>query len=108
MPADNKQLFGFYDAMTPEIYDSFMGAVNYTEPAEIVKTVVQIGIPANARVLDVGAGTGLIGELLTKEGYSDLEAMDASKELLKSLDAKKIYKSSTLAFFGYGDYPKEE
>lgn len=108
MPNDNGKMVDIYDKMTPDVYDQFMGSVNYREPQEIVKEVVSLNLPKESRILDAGAGTGLIGELLTEQGYTNLDAMDACQEFLKALDAKNIYKSSKHAFFGQGNLPEEE
>ena len=61
MPTDNTQMGQYYDAMTPELYDAMMGSINYTEPDEIIKSCLELGLDTNCKVLDVGAGTGLIG-----------------------------------------------
>lgn len=108
MPTDNTKMGDYYDKMTPELYDAMMGGINYTEPDEIVKAVVQLKLEPTAKIIDIGAGTGLIGTKLIKHGLENLYALDASQELLKSLEEKKIYKSSTLAWLGYGKHPEEE
>ena len=108
MPTDNKQLVDFYDNTPPEIYDEFMGSVNYTEPDEIVKQVFTLNLPHSAKILDVGAGTGLIGESLYKNGYDNLHASDPSKTQLAKLQTKKIYNSAEVVLLGYGNFPTEE
>ncbi len=49
-------------------------------------------VPAGAKVLDAGAGTGLAGECLVELGYSDLHAMDLSLGMLEEARGKNIYK----------------
>jgi len=49
-------------------------------------------VPQGARVLDAGAGTGLMGELLFAEGYRELVAMDLSKGMLEQARKKNVYK----------------
>ena len=61
MPTDNTQMGAYYDVMQPQLYDAMMGSINYTEPEEIVKSVVKLSLPTTVKILDVGAGTGLIG-----------------------------------------------
>ena len=56
----------------------------------------------------MGAGTGLIGESLYKNGYDNLHASDPSKTQLTKLETKKIYKSSEVVLLGYGNFPPEE
>jgi SAM-dependent methyltransferase len=60
-------------------------------PRFAVETAVRI-IPKHARILDAGAGTGLVGQLLAEEGYFNLVAMDLSEGMLAQARAKKVYK----------------
>ena len=49
-------------------------------------------VPLGARILDAGAGTGLMGELLYAKGYRELVAMDLSKGMLEQARSKNVYK----------------
>jgi SAM-dependent methyltransferase len=49
-------------------------------------------VPRKARILDAGAGTGLMGEILVKMGYDDLVAMDLSREMLEEARKKNVYR----------------
>jgi len=49
-------------------------------------------VPQSARILDAGAGTGLMGELLFAEGYRELVAMDISEGMLEQARKKNVYK----------------
>lgn len=109
MPTDNTKMGQYYDEMTPDLYDAMMNSINYTEPDEIVKNVIGLKLDtASVKVLDVGAGTGLIGTKLIEEGFKHIDAVDASEGLLASLKEKKIYNNVTLAFLGYGNFPEPE
>ena len=44
------------------------------------------------KIIDVGAGTGLIGIELQKLGYSNLHALDISPEMLKEAKKRNISK----------------
>ena len=48
-------------------------------------------VPASARVLDAGAGTGLVGERLKGLGYSNIEALDLSAGMLEEARKKNAY-----------------
>ena len=47
--------------------------------------------PVTGRVLDAGAGTGLVGQYLGSLGYTDLVAMDISNEMLNKAREKGVY-----------------
>lgn len=49
-------------------------------------------VAKEAKVLDAGAGTGMIGEILAKNGYTDLVAMDLSQNMLEEARKKNVYR----------------
>jgi predicted TPR repeat methyltransferase len=48
-------------------------------------------VPKEAKVLDAGAGTGLMGEALVQLGYERLTGMDLSRGMLKQAARRNIY-----------------
>lgn len=46
----------------------------------------------DVRILDVGAGTGIIGERLRDIGFRNVDGLDASAEMLKAAEQKGVYK----------------
>ena len=44
------------------------------------------------KILDVGAGTGGIGEMLKARGYNNVYALDISQEMLNLAASKNVYK----------------
>jgi len=50
----------------------------------------------NAKVLDAGCGTGLVGEILHKNNFNNIEGVDFSQEMLNVANQKKIYQSLKL------------
>ena len=49
-------------------------------------------VSKKARILDAGAGTGIVGEVLNKLGYDNLVAMDLSKGMLEEARQKNVYR----------------
>ena len=49
-----------------------------------------------ARVLDAGCGTGLVGEILHKNSFNNIEGVDFSEEMLSVANQKNIYQSLRL------------
>jgi predicted TPR repeat methyltransferase len=54
----------------------------------------------HAYILDAGCGTGLVGEELIKKGYSQMDALDYSKDMLDVSERKKIYQRHIQADLG--------
>ena len=44
------------------------------------------------KILDAGAGTGGIGEMLKARGYTNVDALDISQEMLNLAASKHLYK----------------
>lgn len=63
---------------------------NYLAP-ERAAYIFASHVPRHARVLDAGAGTGLVGEALSELGYNQLFAMDLSRGMLEEAHKKAIY-----------------
>ena len=49
-------------------------------------------VSTGAKILDAGAGTGLVGERLVQSGYQDLYAIDLSLGMLEEARRKDLYK----------------
>lgn len=48
-------------------------------------------VPKDVKVLDAGAGTGLVAECLSEMGYQDIDAMDLSLGMLEQARQKGIF-----------------
>uniref|UniRef100_A0A0B6Z5B5 Methyltransferase type 11 domain-containing protein n=2 Tax=Arion vulgaris TaxID=1028688 RepID=A0A0B6Z5B5_9EUPU len=82
-------------------YDQYMEVLNYNAPrktAEIVAELLKDNF--GAKILDVGAGTGLAGAELVKLGYKNLDAVDAAEGLLSVAKQRQIYDKVVCQFVG--------
>jgi SAM-dependent methyltransferase len=81
-------------------YDSDMGEVGYRHPA-IALGLLTRHVPAgSAPLLDAGAGTGLVGELLGTVGYPAVDGLDASEGMLSVARQKGVYRELHQGFLG--------
>jgi len=93
-----------YEASTPQelveayskwahLYDSdtleVMGYVGPKVAADMLHSHLD---SPKGKVLDAGCGTGLVGEILDELGYTNVDAMDFSEDMLNVADEKDIYK----------------
>ena len=59
---------------------------------------------AHIKILDLAAGTGLVGEILHKCGFRCFDAVDASEGMLAELAKKRIYQNIWKEFLGQPPY----
>lgn len=57
-----------------------------------IKKAFQDKTPSQIKIIDAGAGTGLAAEALSQLGYTDIDALDLSQEMLNEAKTKNVYK----------------
>lgn len=62
-------------------------------PVAIAQRVNKLLNNKNAAILDAGAGTGLVGEALAEQGYTNLTAVDLSAKILEIAKERQVYKA---------------
>ena len=84
-----------YDKTASE-YEQFYtktGWVAYIHSAKLFEKVLsKLGFEKDCKILDVGAGTGLVGNEMYKLGYANLTGIDLSEEMLAEASKKGVYK----------------
>ena len=88
-PEDSKRLY----AKWAQTYDrEFADHMGYALPSRVADTFVSVvGSEKIGRVLDVGAGTGLVGQRLAAHGLARVDALDISVEMLAVAASKGCY-----------------
>jgi SAM-dependent methyltransferase len=88
---DNQDLEKRYDTWAKE-YDQDLLSYGYKGPSLAAGLLCRY-LPRQAGpVLDAGAGTGIIGEIMAPLGYEDLVAIDLSQGMLELARSKGPYK----------------
>ena len=96
---NSQETAGVYDDWAEE-YEQHMKNVGYTHPAVVAAMVARHIPPTDEMVLDAGAGTGVMAEVLTALGYPNIIGLDASKGMLKVADLKNKYVELKHLFLG--------
>ena len=88
----------FYDKMTGKAYDDFLTLINFCDP-QYVSDVIAKAAPAeedtemsygllklarDAKVFDMAQGTGVMGRLLTEQGFTNIDGADASLQFVNT------------------------
>ncbi len=68
-------------------YNQDMIDWKYSGPREVVSAFLPHAINKGIKILDAGCGSGLVGEELSKEGYSIIHGADIAAKLMNSIPA---------------------
>lgn len=75
-----------------EQYDNdLIKDMGYVAPAVASQILQEYVKDFDARILDAGCGTGLVGANLYQEGYRNLEGLDYSVQMLEEAKSKEVY-----------------
>ena len=96
---DPRETAGVYDDWAGQ-YEQHMKNVGYTHPAVVAGMVARHAAPTDELVLDAGAGTGVMAEILTATGYPNIIGLDASEGMLKVAALKQKYIELRHLFLG--------
>ena len=88
-----KEVLKYYKHWTDNNkYNKDMVEWKYTAPKETVAVLRKYASNKNFKILDAGCGTGLVGIELKKFGYSHIDGVDFSQDML-DLVPQDIYKN---------------
>ncbi|XP_076460561.1 methyltransferase-like protein 27 [Babylonia areolata] len=80
---------------TSDNYDQYVNAFQYAGPQQVAKTISSLypeqSQRESVRILDVAAGTGLVGVEMHKEGFRNMDALDPSQGMLNVASRRGIY-----------------
>ena len=87
---DLAELRSEYDRIATAYDTELIDGMGYRAPGEVA-TVAQRLLPPDAHILDVGAGTGLLGVALVEAGFARLDGLDLSPKMLAEARRKAVY-----------------
>ena len=87
---DLDELQSEYDRIAFAYDAELVNGMGWRAP-DIVAGVVRRHLPPDARILDAGAGTGLLGVALARAGFSRLDGLDLSPGMLAEAARKGVY-----------------
>ena len=106
-PTTSEEIKGFYDLHAQD-YDIFVKKVKKVShiigPQELDKQLKVMKCPPDAKIADVGAGTGMPGQTMKELGYTNMTAFDISPGMLEEAKKKDVYTDFILCDFGYKQF----
>ena len=96
------QTLAHYEAWA-STYDAEIGEENrYAQPGRCTHALVASGVGPDARILDVGCGSGLSGVALARGGYALIDGCDLSPAMLALAVETGVYKTLSEADLNEG------
>ncbi len=104
---DNQELQERYDVWAKDYNQDLDEGFGWKGPQEAANTFAK-HVATDAKVLDAGAGTGLVGECLWAMGFRSMVAMDLSEGMLDVARSKNVYSDFHQMVMGETlDYPTD-
>lgn len=92
--AENKEeLMSAYAEWAARYDSDLLGEWGYVAPVITSKLLAEYLDTKEARVLDAGCGTGIVGQCMSQDGYRNLEGLDYSQDMLEQAKGKGVYQS---------------
>ncbi len=89
-PGNKQELF---DNWAPTYDNDLVDDLGYVADAEACRHFTSLVTDRQARILDAGCGTGLVGRRLQQAGYTDIHGKDYSEKMLDEARATGAYRS---------------
>ena len=96
---DYEELTSEYNAWASG-YDADLRSLEFTGPRAGAETLAKYVADKEAKVLDAGAGTGLVGEELARLGFKRITALDLSPGMLRTASEKSVYEELVVGELG--------
>ena len=104
---NNQELADRYDHWASEYDSNLERDFEWSGPQRAVEVFGRY-VPKDTRVLDAGAGTGLVGQLLSELGYGNIVAIDLSTGMLEEARKKNVYRELRAMVMGEPlDFPSD-
>ena len=102
---DLDELRGIYDSWAETYDETIFGTLNY-RGHELVVEAVRPRLGDDARILDAGAGSGMVGLAAARAGFTHVDAMDLSAGMLEVARDRGVYREVRTGVLGDAlDYP---
>ncbi len=97
----------FYDEAAGDYDEILLAQVGYVSPTICAEAIARFFPDREAALIDLGCGTGLAGEALTALGYTHIDGVDFSSEMLAVAETRNCYTRLSLADLNAGtDIPE--
>jgi predicted TPR repeat methyltransferase len=93
---DDDKMVDFYRNWADDYDHQMLDELGYTSPITIARLLAEYLPDKNARIFDIGCGTGLTCVFLHQQGYRALDGIDLSPDMVRVAENRGIYQDVLL------------
>ena len=86
-----EELRQVYEEWAADYDRDLVEGMGWDKPTRVGEVLLPF-LPENPEILDVAAGTGLMGQFLHDQGYRQIEAVDFSSQMLQAAEKRGVYR----------------
>ena len=91
------KIVDFYSKWADEYDHQMIDVLGYTSPITVAQLLCDYLPDKNARIFDIGCGTGLTCKFLHQQGYDHLDGVDLSPDMVRVAQDRNIYRHVRVA-----------
>jgi len=91
--ADPEHTAKFYDDWSEKYDDDLVVVGNYSGFVKVAEAFIKLGLNHEVQILDLAAGTGLLGAEIGRHGYTNIDGLDSSLGMLGKARSQGIFKN---------------
>jgi SAM-dependent methyltransferase len=91
--AQGKSTKPLYDKWSQNYENDLVNNLGYTAHSLAAQALTKHLPNRHASIIDIGCGTGLVGLELTRLGFTTIDGIDISEDMISFADAKAIYRN---------------
>lgn len=88
-----EELLDLYSMWAGDYDNDLLDKMGYVAPFEASKVLQKYTQDKDAKIMDAGCGTGIVGQVLYQMGYTRVDGLDYSPAMLKEAGQKNVYAS---------------
>ena len=89
---DEASMVDFYRKWAADYDHQMLDELGYTSPTKIAQQLTQYLPDTQSTVFDIGCGTGLTCTFLAEKGYTNLDGIDLSPDMVRVASERGIYR----------------
>lgn len=90
--SNTDELMSAYSEWADKYDTDLLDEMKYVAPVFATKLLQEYLDDKSSKILDAGCGTGIVGDVLNKAGYSNIVGLDYSSHMLGKAEEKQVYR----------------